>query len=444
MALSTPQSANEIVEAAQLDVQREVVGSNPFLRNGYLRGIVVGISNRVWDFYYALARAALEALPDTAVLNLERWANIFGVNKIAGDVASGNLFVSGDSALVLSTGILWAVRNSDLYVSTGGVSLAQTPRSISVLTGALLVASVEMTAAHNLVNGVLVTITGATDTAYNVSNVPVTVIDSLNFTYATTVFIITSPDVGSPLYTPTKYIGVIAIESELAGADKNQNVNAEFTIQTPIANLDNLAYAMLDGIMGGITQESLESLRIRLLERIRNPIAHFNVQAITNIAKTVSGVTRVFVFENTKAQVAEIGCVEIYFVRGNDDNTIPAGAEIAAVDTAIQSIRPANTHPDDVVTLAPTAVPSVYTFSALSPDTPTMRTAIQTNLEAFFAEEPDVGITVLEDAYRSAIYNSVDSGNGAPLVSFTLSSPAAGPIAIVAGELATLTSVGFP
>ena len=106
----------------------------------------------------------------------------------------------------------------------------------------------------------------------------------------------------------------------------------------------NVKKEVLDRIIGGGTdQETEESLRARMLGRIQNPVAHFNVAAITEKAKVIPGVTRVFVQEVTPA----IGQVTTYFMRDNEISPIPTGSEVTKVKDSILEIKPANTASTD-------------------------------------------------------------------------------------------------
>jgi len=168
-------------------------------------------------------------------------------------------------------------------------------------------------------------------------------------------------------------------------------------------------------------------------------VANFNVAAITDKAKEVAGVTRVFVEEITPA----VGQVTVYFMRDNDPDPIPSGSEVAEVRAKIEEIVPANTDKDnDLFVNAPTGVPVAFTFTALSPDTSTMQSAIQANLAQFFDEDTVVSADIKEDAYRSAIFNTIDTATGDTVTSFTLSVPS-GDITIATGEIGTLGTVSF-
>ena len=203
--------------------------------------------------------------------------------------------------------------------------------------------------------------------------------------------------------------------------------------------VDDILVSNFDAIGGGSDQETESELRARMLDRIQNPVAHFNVAAITEKAKEVSGVTRVFVQEITPA----LGQVTIYFMRDNDVNPIPVGADVANVKSKILEIKPANTDDDDVIVNAPTGVPVDFTLSALTPNTTTMQTAISANLRQFFDSRTSVGVNIDEDAYRAAIFNTVDTVTGDTVQTFALSTPA-GDVVIAAGEIGILGTVSYP
>jgi hypothetical protein len=164
-------------------------------------------------------------------------------------------------------------------------------------------------------------------------------------------------------------------------------------------------------------------------------------------AKTIPGVTRVFVLEVT-ALIADVltptpGAVTIYFMRDNDSNTIPGSEASNKTKDKILEITPANTVADDVYVQGPVPATANFTFSALSPDTTTMRSAVSANLEQFFKEKTEIGETVVEEAYNAAIFNTLDTTNGDVIQSFTLSIPA-GDIVVASGEIAVLGDITYP
>jgi uncharacterized phage protein gp47/JayE len=141
--------------------------------------------------------------------------------------------------------------------------------------------------------------------------------------------------------------------------------------------------------------------------------------------------------------VIEPGTVVIYFLRDNDINPIPDGAEVTQTKDYLLSVKPADRYEEDIIVRAPTAVSTNFTFTALSPNTATMQTAISANLRQLFDEQTAVGQTLVEDAYRSAIYNTIDTATGDRVTSFTLSTPTTDIVANF-GEIPTLGTITYP
>ena len=92
--------------------------------------------------------------------------------------------------------------------------------------------------------------------------------------------------------------------------------------------------------------------------------------------------------------------------------------------------------------LAPNGVAGDFVFSSLLPNTPTMQSAIKANLRQFFDERTSVGVNVDQDAYRSAIFNTVDTTTGEVVATFPLSSPTSD-VVISSGEIGILGNVSF-
>lgn len=437
MPLNTPDSVNEVIDRVINDVFLALnkFGAKPSLKNSWLNSMIVAFSNRVFDFYFALNQSALEALPDTAVDNLDRWGAIYKVTPTPGSVSSGLVAVTGvvgspiPDKSVLSTG------DGFEYASTGGdLNITSKSPSVLLLTRDGTVATAVTTDVHDLSDNVLVTITGAVETDYNVIDSAITVISATSFTFTVS---------GSPTTPATGTIvanfdtATLPIESSDFSEDANTAGLAGFTFEESLVGVDEIAGATFPGILGGLSQETRDEFQTRLLERIQNPVAHFNSSDIIFTARAVSGVTRVFIFEITPT----IGQVTVYFMRDNDETgAIADGVEIQKVKDALDKIRPANTAPEDLIVLAPTPVPTDFSFVSLVPNTSSMKSAITENLTQFFKEGTSVGENVTSDAYRSVIFNTIDTTNGARVEEFVLNNPS-GDILVNDGEIATLGNV---
>lgn len=136
------------------------------------------------------------------------------------------------------------------------------------------------------------------------------------------------------------------------------------------------------------------------------------------------------------------GQVKVYFTRDNDTSPIPTGTEVNTVKTNLLTIKPAHVSDGDVLVNAPVAVTVDFTFTALTPNTTAMQTAITNSLTALFSEETDVSVPLQQAAYMASIWQTVDE-TGALVKSFTLSTPTA-TVDVTEGQLATLGTITFP
>ena len=434
--LDLPESAVEVVKRAKADVQRELQSANPFLKNSWLGAIVTAAANRIYDFYLQLNIAIRESFPDTATgAFLTRWAAIWGKQILPATKSTGTIVATGTAGSSIPAGTIVAVSGVGNYTSTVSATIAASTININDLTRSGATATATTASDHGLADGVSVTISGASNAEYN-TTADITVTAANEFQYAIT----GSPpnEIGTSA-TAAFTIASVPVQSDEFGTAYNIDSGTQFRLQSPIIGVDDILVSNFDAIGGGADQETETELRARMLDRIQNPVAHFNVAAITEKAKEVSGVTRVFVQEITPA----LGQVTIYFMRDNDVNPIPVGADVANVKSKILEIKPANTDDDDVIVNAPTGVPVDFTLSALAPNTTTMQTAISANLRQFFDSRTSVGVNIDEDAYRAAIFNTVDTVTGDTVQTFALSTPA-GDVVIAAGEIGILGTVTYP
>lgn len=448
MPIDVPDSSSVVVQRSRVDVQRELRTSNPFLPASWLGSIIVAVADRVFDFYFALRQTLLEAMPHTAEDNLEDWAAIWGVTRLAGTTATGAIVGTGIVGNQVFNSSTFQSSDGKTYSVVGaGGTIAAYSMPIASITHSGNVATVTTNAAHELVSAFPVQISGSAVSEYN-GTWTITVTSETTFTFELN----GSPadDLASAASVEMDAYVRLSIVSDEAGADQNQALDTPIDLSSPLVGVDATFYATAGELAGGTSQETDDALRARYLDLLRNPVAQFNVNAIVARAKTINGVTRVWVRENTdETGSAEIGEVLIFFMRDDDTNPIPTSPEVAQVDAAIDEIRPANTAPDDVHVLAPAEVDAggtEFTFSAISPDTTTMRTSIQARLQQFFDEETEPGVDVVEEAYNAAIYQTVDTVTGERVASFTLSTVGGvAPADITVGtlEIATLGTVSF-
>ncbi len=439
MTFNIPDSEQEVIDRARTDVQDQLPESNPFLDNSYLNALIVAFSGRIFDFYRQQNILLTEIFPDTATNSfLERWGSFRGITRNPATAASGNLYATGIDTSVIPNGT--TVQSSDglIYTSTSDATISINVTNVTI-SRVGTTATAATASAHNIANGVNVIISGADQAEYNGTFIAV-VISSTEFTYEVTGSPIT-PATGTITVTTTSTL--LPVTSDTEGALTNQSSGAELTLTSPISGIDSSLFVTFDGLSGGSDIESDEDYRDRILEAYQNPVALFNPAAITEQARLVSGVTRVWVrTPDDTIEPTDPGVTKIYFVRDDDDNIIPSSGEVQTVKDSILLIKPAHTSESDVIVQAPVGITTAFTFNSLSPNTTTMQTAIINNLAQLFTEKASVGISIQRDTYRAAIATTVDTVTGDVIESFELNTPLDN-LTVAPNELLLLGTVTF-
>jgi len=427
-------SLRTIIERVRSDIRNYLPGSDPTIVGSFLRAIADSLSGRIYDLQLLLQQVLDQAFPQTATgIYLGRWGQYQGLSQLPATVSSGQIVITGIAGSVVPTNTLFTNAEGLQFEVQLGVSLVLNTFVITTITRSGSTATATR-AGHNLATGMTINISGAVETEYNGSFV-VTVIDADTFSYTVS---------GTPATPATgtisgSFTGAIAtVESVDAGQSSNLDSGGVLTISETLTGVNSLAYVRLDGLTGGADEETEDAFRERILRARANPVANFNPAAIEKKALEISGVTRVFI----KIVTPSVGDVTIYFLRDNDINPIPSATEITKVRDSILTLLPATSDPSNVYVLAPTPVVTNFTFSAISPDTPTMRAAIIANLEAFYQDTIKFETTITTDKYRAAIIETQDTETGEFLDSFTLTTPSAN-ITIGSGEIGRLGTVSF-
>jgi len=383
-----------------------------------------------------------QMFPQTATgdfLNL--WGGYEGLTRNPATGAIGNIALD-DTTAAVATAIPalteFVGSNGVTYQSTAVSTILAINQIMSTLTSSGTTATATMASEHNLATGMTVTVSSANDAKYNVAAV-ITVTTREAFTYQIVPGAVT-PDIGAPVFDLN--MASIPVQAQTTGTTTNLTSGASLTNGTYGA-----ALVPIDGLTGGAVEETDEPYRARILLSRSDISGVFTSDQIKLAALSITGNTRVFVNRAVYGAAGgylapKPGEVSIFFLRDNDANIVPAAAIIATTKAAIlaDGKLPANTAEADVFVQAPTLVETAFTFTALSPDTPTMRSAVENQLKAFFEDTVDFEETVTEASFLGAIQNTQDLDTGAFITSFTLTAPAAD-IAIAAGEIASLGAV---
>jgi uncharacterized phage protein gp47/JayE len=446
MPLTIP-TRTEIVGALQSYVRTYLPDLDPTVtrRRGYIGGMVKSLGSGLHDWYVRLKRYAdREPFPQTATgdfLTKGWWADITGLSRNPATAATGKVVITGTGGTIMTAGDALSSGGQTYTVDASSGIVAQSV-NISSLTRTGSTAIAETTEPHFLATGMTLTIAGASPSDYN-GSVDVTVTAANEFTFEV---------LGSPTTPATGTItasgtwGNVDITADEVGTDGNIDGGGTVTIISPPVGADATATVTFGAIAGGSLIEDVEDFRNRILEALGTDFGTFSAAEIKIVAKQITGVTRVWVIEATADGSNGVlpGQVKIYFVRDGDANIFPSATEIKTVkDHIVSLIMPAHTSDEDVFVLSPTETAVDFTFTALSPDTASMRSAIEASLEQFFEEAVDLSADIDDLDYRCAIKDAFDSERQQSLASFTLSAPS-GTVSVSSGELPTLGTITWP
>jgi uncharacterized phage protein gp47/JayE len=183
-----------------------------------------------------------------------------------------------------------------------------------------------------------VTTSGADQSEYNLTDTAIIVTGLDTFDYEVA---------GSPATPATGTILVdfttanVTVDSVGFGADTNLDLDTPVKLQSPIVNVDDTLYVTFAAVGGGTDGETTEDYKARYLDKIRNPVAHFNKADIVAEAKEVAGVTRVFV----KSAGTEVGTVAVTSITRSGNvatviTTTPHGFEDGQVTSIAGAVEP--------------------------------------------------------------------------------------------------------
>lgn len=176
----------------------------------------------------------------------------------------------------------------------------------------------------------------------------------------------------------TESVTIVANDS---GSGPNMDIGDEVELQSAIAGIQSTATVTGTSVSGS-EQEELEAYRTRVLERLQDPPAGGTVTDYIAFAKTVVGVTRVWVLPNFLGQ----GTVGLTFVRDDEDPIIPDASEVEEVQEAVLALQPV---PADLTTFIPNETqmnPSIQ----LKPNTSEVQAAVEAELKDMLSREAQV------------------------------------------------------
>lgn len=224
------------------------------------------------------------------------------------------------------------------------------------------------------------------------------------------------------VYRVTESVSTVAgtntakLEAVDAGTLGNIESGMVLTLIQPVEGIVSSFTVLAPGLIGGIAQESVESLRARVVRSYRVIPHGGSADDYETWALEVPGVTRAW----CRRKFLGPGTVGLFVMRDDDANPIPDPAQLAEVAAYIEPLRPVTA---ELYVLAPLQEPVVYQVR-LTPDTNAVRAAVAAQLQDLHDREAGLGDTLLISHIREAI-SSATGETDHELVSPTADVPAA-------------------
>ncbi|WP_422402644.1 baseplate J/gp47 family protein [Pseudomonas sp. GZD-209] len=185
------------------------------------------------------------------------------------------------------------------------------------------------------------------------------------------------------------------VEAVDAGALGNAVEGLTLNLVQPVEGIAGAFTVLAPGLTGGTPQESVESLRARVIRSYRVIPHGGNKDDYETWALECAGVTRAWCVRKYLGP----GTVGVFFMRDDDANPVPDAGELAEVKAYIEERRPVTA---EVYVLAPVTVPVTYQVR-LDPDTTATRAAVEAQLLDLHNREAGLGEKLLVSHMREAI-----------------------------------------
>jgi len=173
----------------------------------------------------------------------------------------------------------------------------------------------------------------------------------------------------------------VIVTAKVEGADGNMSDGDALSLQSSEAGIESEALVNSTNTEGE-DQEPIEDYRVRVLERLGFPPSGGTANDYIGYAKTVTGVTRVWVLPGHLGE----GSVGVTFVEDNEIPIIPGPAKVDEVQLALLELAPVSA---DVFTFPPTEK-EISPEIQLKPNTTAVQDAVIAELEDLMAREAQV------------------------------------------------------
>ncbi|MEN5094522.1 baseplate J/gp47 family protein [Pseudomonas protegens] len=195
--------------------------------------------------------------------------------------------------------------------------------------------------------------------------------------------------------TTSAGLNSITIQAVDAGTLGNADAGLSLIAVQPVQGISNPFTVLAPGLSGGVAEESLESLRARVIRSYRIIPHGGSADDYETWALECPGITRAWSRRNYLGP----GTVGLFVMRDDDSQPIPNAEQLALVQAYIEPLRPVTA---EVHVLAPVMLPVTYKLR-LTPDTSAVRAAVEDQLRDLHSREAGLGQTLLLSHIREAI-----------------------------------------
>lgn len=202
--------------------------------------------------------------------------------------------------------------------------------------------------------------------------------------------------VGASLDNGTAEMAIVAVAAGVIG---NQPAGTELDFVSPVLGVHSKATVTAGGLTGGTDIEDIDVYRERVIERFRWVPHGGNANDYVVWAKEQAGVTRAWCKPNWVGP----GTVGVFVVNDAANPITLQQPALDAIKAGMLDMRPVTA---ELHVLSPQLVKVQYTIS-VTPDTPRVRSAVETALQALHARESNLGATLLLTHIAEAISGAV-------------------------------------
>ncbi len=194
-------------------------------------------------------------------------------------------------------------------------------------------------------------------------------------------------------------VAAVSLAAVTPGTGGDVLIGSVLTLTSPVAGVAAELTVSAIAVVGS-DEEDDDSLLARLLDRIQNPQLGGKERDYVQWALEQPGVTRAWAYSLWLG----LGTVGLTFVMDGREDILPLAPDVAAVQAALDLLRPVTA---ELTVFAPSARP-VDVSLRITPDTPAVRAAITLELADLFVREAIPGGTL----YGSRIGEAVSLAEG--------------------------------